>query len=251
MVRITGQGVVPREQDLRVVPVSEDSLRPADPDAAQKIQKAYTRLPLRFEKNLGQAGDEIKYLARTKGHTVLFDNSKITFILSRPAPAKPRRQSLRDINFTDPEHQPEPVVLHMEFIGANPDPSIVGLQELSGKTNYLIGSDPKKWQTDVASYASVLYEGVYPGIDLYFYGNQRQLEYDFRVAPGADPESIQLRFDGAEEVNIDESGELILHTAHGEIRQHKPQIYQEIDGVRKPISGRYTRKGRNIVAGKP
>src|SRR5947207_7339241 len=85
-----------------------------------------------------------------------------------------------------------PDVLQMKLVGANQAAKVTALDELPGKSNYFIGNDPKKWRTDVPTYGKVKYQGVYPGIDLVYYGNQRQLEYDFVVAPGADRKAITL-----------------------------------------------------------
>ena len=112
-------------------------------------------------------------------------------------------------------------------MGANPKAKVVGLDELPGKSNYFIGNDPKKWRTNVPSYARVKYEGVYPGVDLVYYGNQRQLEYDFVVAPGADPNQIKLSFAGADGMRVDAaSGDLVLNLGDDEVRFHKPAVYQ-------------------------
>src|SRR6185503_19450563 len=133
------------------------------------------------------------------------------------------------------------------FVGANPAPQITGMDELPGKTNYFIGNDPAQWRTNIPNYAKVKYESVYPGVDLVYYGNQQKLEYDFVVAPGADPDRIKLSIEGARDVRIDRRGDLVLKVAGGEIRQHKPVVYQEVAGVKKEISGRYVMKGKRQV----
>ena len=120
-----------------------------------------------------------------------------------------------------------PAVLRIKLIGANPQPELVGLEELPGKVNYFIGNDPKKWRTNISTFAKVKYKDVYPGIDLVYYGNQGQLEYDFIVAPGADPKIIKFDIQGADKFEVDAGGDLVLHTQTGEIRQHKPIVYQE------------------------
>jgi len=135
----------------------------------------------------------------------------------------------------------------MIFIGANLEPSVVGAEELPGKANYFIGSDPANWRTDVPTYAKVRYKNVYPGIDLIYYGNQRQLEYDFVVSPGADPRRIRLGFHGADKLEVDAQGDLVLHTATGVIRQRKPVIYQEVEGARREIAGGYVLEGARRV----
>jgi len=110
---------------------------------------------------------------------------------------------------------------------------------LPGKSNYFRGNDPKKWHTDVPTYAKVKYEGIYPGVDLVYYGNQRQLEYDFIVAPGADPRRIQFDVRGANRIRRDEHGDLVLKMGEDEIRWHKPIVYQEKDGARRLVAARY------------
>src|SRR5439155_14144119 len=130
---------------------------------------------------------------------------------------------------------------------AAPKPPVSGLDELPGKANYLIGKDPAKWRTNVPTYAKVHYRAVYPGIDLVYYGNQRQLEYDFVVTPGADPNRIVLGFQGAERLEINAEGELVLHAGGEVIHQRVPVIYQEIDGVRTKIEGRYVLKDAHRV----
>jgi hypothetical protein len=115
----------------------------------------------------------------------------------------------------------------MGLLGGNAKGRVVGLDELPGKSNYFIGNDPKKWRTNVPSYARVKYEGVYPGVDLVYYGNQRQLEYDFVVEPGADPNQIKLSFAGAEGMRVDAaSGDLVLKLGKDEVRFRKPAVYQ-------------------------
>jgi hypothetical protein len=127
----------------------------------------------------------------------------------------------------------------MKLVNANPASQIEGLDELPGKSNYFIGSDPQQWRTGVTNYAKVKYREVYPGVDLVYYGHERQLEYDFILAPGADPKQIKLAFDGAERMRIDSEGNLALSTAAGEARQRKPVIYQEVNGERRSVEGRY------------
>jgi hypothetical protein len=135
--------------------------------------------------------------------------------------------------------------LRFKLQGANPAPKLAGLDELPGKSHYLIGNDPKQWRKNVANYAKVAYDEVYPGIDLVYYGNQRQLEYDFIVAPGADPKAIRLAIEGASRAAINAAGDLVLTTPNGEIRQHKPIVYQDIDGQRHPLEGRYVLSTRS------
>jgi hypothetical protein len=128
-----------------------------------------------------------------------------------------------------------PAFLRMKLIGANPHARVTGLDELPGKTNYFIGSDPKKWRTNIPNYAKVKYQDIYPGIDLVYYGSQRELEYDFVVAPGADPSAIALEIVGegsglpraaGGRPYIAENGDLVITIDAGAVRFHRPVVYQ-------------------------
>jgi hypothetical protein len=142
---------------------------------------------------------------------------------------------------TDPPTHTKQDVLRMKLMGANSATCVTGLEELPGKSNYLLGNDPKQWRTNVARYAKVKYQAVYPGIDLIYYGKEQQLEYDFIVAPGAEPSAIRQDFEGAQSVDIDTTGNLVLRTSGGEVHQRKPFIYQETNGKKREIAGRYVR----------
>jgi len=138
-------------------------------------------------------------------------------------------------------------VLRIRFVGANPKTRVQGQEELPGKANYFIGNAPTKWRTKVPTYAKVRYDDLYPGVDLIYYGTQRQLEYDVVVRPGADPNRIIFGIQGADDLEVDAQGDLVLHTAAGQIRQHKPFVYQEVDGVRKEIPGGYVLRDTHQV----
>jgi hypothetical protein len=135
----------------------------------------------------------------------------------------------------------------MKLVEANPTPNMVGLDELPGKSHWFVGNDPHQWRANIPNYARVEYQAVYPGIDLVYYGNQQQLEYDFIVAAGADPDVITLGFQGVDQLEINAQGDLILHTAGGKIGQHRPCVYQEINGVKEEILGGYVLKGEHQV----
>jgi hypothetical protein len=145
------------------------------------------------------------------------------------------------------DKQAEAAVVRMRLVGAKAKPEVIGMAPLPGKSHYFIGKDPKRWHTNVAQYAKVMYQAVYPGIDLVYYGNQRQLEYDLVVAPGADPKKIKIAFLGVDKLEIDANGRLVLHTATGDLIQRKPIVYQEINGERKNLEGRYVLQGKQQV----
>ena len=123
----------------------------------------------------------------------------------------------------------------------------LGAEQLPGTANYFIGNDPSKWHSNVPTYAKVKYAGVYPGVDLVYYGSQRQLEYDFVVAPGADPKSVRLHFAGAKRLKLDSNGDLQVTARNGEIAFHKPIVYQVVDGLRQSAAGRFTLLAKNAV----
>src|SRR5580698_3656229 len=108
-----------------------------------------------------------------------------------------------------------------------------------GKINYLIGNDSSKWHTGLSTFGNVQVTELYPGINLVFHGNQRQLEYDFAIAPGANPNVIKMQFQGVDKISTTPSGDLVLKIGSSEVRQPKPEIYQTISGSRKTIAGGY------------
>ncbi len=127
----------------------------------------------------------------------------------------------------------------MKLAGANRNPRVSGDEPLQTTSNYFVGNDPRKWRTNVANFARVKYEAVYPGIDLVWYGNQGSLEHDFIVAPGADPKRIKLLFAGANSLAIDGEGALVLSVDGDEVRLLKPVVWQEPDGKRNEIACEY------------
>ena len=201
--------------------------RPGAPQIAPiRLDNNYGRLPLAFEPNLGQTAPEVRFLARGGGMMAFFTDAETVMVLGGS----------------------EQAVVRMKLAGAMKPRQATGLETLPGISNYFIGNDPKKWRTDVPHYARIEYQGVYPGIDLVWYGNQRQLEYDFVVGPGADAKQIQVAYEGVESVNVEANGELVLRTALGEVRQQQPRVYQEIGGKRAEVGARYAIVARNRVS---
>jgi aldose sugar dehydrogenase len=201
--------------------------------AMQKFRKQVdfpalsARLPLSFEQNLGQFDARAKFSSRGPGYDLFLTGSGAILELSGAPKRNPRSSNNSDI------------VLKLALAGASPDTKVQGVDELPGRRNYFIGNDPSRWHTNIPTYRAVRYSEVYPGIDLTYYGNQQQLEYDFSVAPGSDPGLIRLSFNSVTRPQITDSGDLVLRTALGEIRQHRPVTYQEIDGQRRQIESRF------------
>ncbi len=234
------------------------------PGASQaKLVEAYGKLPLSFEANQGQTGSEVKFLSRGSGYSLFLTANEAVLSLKPSRDRKGAVAPARLQNKPGPlaaargsDQAPESAVLRMKLAGANPSAQVAGVDELPGKSNYFLGNDPAKWRTNVPTYAKVKYAEVYPGIDLVYYGNQRQLEYDFVVAPGADPQSIRLSFavsnpsrdsDGAVPLRIDAQGDLIARVGGDEIRLRKPVVYQEVNGERRPVSGGYVFQANNDI----
>src|ERR1700682_728726 len=219
---------------------------PSDATTKIAVSESYGKLPLSFEANVGQTSSQVKFLSRGQGYTLFLTPSGEAVLALRKS--VPKRDPLKPTALVSMPAPPIPdatgplAIVRMKLVGANAKPRVEALDELSGKANYLIGNDRKKWRTNVPLYAKVRYREVYPGVDLVYYGNQRQLEHDFIVAPGADPRSITLNLAGAEKLSLDPQGALVLAVKDGELRMDKPRIYQEVDGARREISGGYVLK---------
>lgn len=231
----------------RVGKVAAGESRKARAPEAARADETYGRLPLRFEVNHGQTAREVNSISRGSGYTLFLTLAGAVLRLSGSG-EKPETGSLPSSQLVRTAS-----TFRIGMAGSHPRPRVVGETELPGRSNYLIGTE-REWVTNVANFEKVKYESVYPGIDVVYYGNQGRLEYDFLVAPHADPHRIQLRFDGAQCVRVDEQGELVISTKSGEVRQQKPLAYQEAvaGGARAEVPARYRvrRDGRvNIEVG--
>jgi hypothetical protein len=137
--------------------------------------------------------------------------------------------------------------MRMQLVGSAADPAVQGVDALPGKVNYFRGQDAASWQTKVPIYQRVKYSAVYPGVDLVYYGQSQQLEYDFIVAPGADPGTIKLGFAGVEQTTVDAQGDLVLKTAGGPLRFQKPVIFQIGERAPAPIEGGYVHRSPHQI----
>src|ERR1700722_9158383 len=228
---------------------SQGANRPIAAMTDPEVMKAYGQLPLSFEANQGQSAADVKYLSRGDGYFLSLrgQEADLTF---RQTPVARRVATNRLKMYRThrvPAAQEKLSTLRMRLDGSNPSAEITGLDRTATKINYFIGNDPKNWHTEVPAYSKVKYSGIYPGIDLMFYGNRRQLEYDFVVAPGADPKSIALNVEGARKVYLNANGNLILDVPGGEVKFKKPDVYQDFDGTRREIAGNYAIKNRHEV----
>ncbi|MDP9387498.1 MAG: hypothetical protein M3Q48_06105, partial [Actinomycetota bacterium] len=189
-------------------------------------------LPFSFEANHGQADHGVDFVARGPDYTVSLRASEVAIGLT---PSNKHRASSGG------------GVVRMRLVGASPDVPAAPRNPLPGKVNYFVGNDPARWRAGIPTYAGVAYTGVYPGIDAVYYGKDQALEYDFVVAPGADPGAIALGFDGVEGLRIDHAGDLVLESGHGQLRQRAPRLYQEVDGTRRSVEGRFVAHGDDRV----
>jgi hypothetical protein len=184
-------------------------------------------VPLSFEPNQGQAPSTVEFLSRGSGYALFLTPGKVVLNLER--------------------QQPEAVAdtLRMSLIGANAKAHAVGLAPQPGVVSYFVGNDPKNWRSGIPTYGKVNYAQIYPGVDLVFYGNQRQLEYDFVVAPGADPSRIAWRIDGAR-ARVDAGGDLVLNALNGPASFKKPVLYQLDGDTKTSVEGSFAVAGNHV-----
>jgi len=222
---------------------TQPGLQPASPAVRAGIAANYGKLPISFEANRGQIETQVKFLASGSGYGIYLTGQEAVLTLHLPQSEAQRSKANQGASQLDKAHQAQlskTDVVRMKLYGANREAKAEGVDPLPGTANYFVGNDRSKWQNGIPTYSKVRFSGVYPGVDLFYYGNQRQLEYDFVVAPKADPKAIQLRFEGARKVAITGDGDLAVSAKNGEIAFHKPLVYQETNGHRKPVEGGFT-----------
>jgi hypothetical protein len=217
----------------------------------QRWVSHYASLPLRFELNQGQTDQRAKFLVRGLGYNVFLTSDEAVLVLSKPSAVSDQPGSadlssrsaalggFSSLSSRAPSPEfPPPVSLRLKLVGANPDARVSGEEKLPGESNYFLGRDPRRWHTNIPGYAKVRYGDLYAGVDLVYYGRQGELEYDFVVAPGADPRAIRLALETGgsklEDRNskleallrVDAEGDLVVRMDGGEVRFHKPIVYQ-------------------------
>jgi uncharacterized protein (TIGR03437 family) len=186
------------------------------------------RLPLRFEENRGRDQHaDARYIARAQNFSLSLTSSGNWL-------------DWRDATGT------KTASVHTQLVGANPATRLESADRLPGVANYFLGSK-SAWQADVTAFGRIRYSGVYAGIDLVFHGEEHRLEYDFVVAPHADPQAIQLELSGQKALHIDDNGALVVETEAGEIRWKKPELYQDVNGAHRSIDGHFRLANSNTV----
>ena len=222
------------------------------PNAHQAVSPRAVSLPLFFEPNRGQTDARVKFLARGAGYGLFLTADEAVLELRR-AVSTPHSAGSSQLSALSSQRASS-AVIRMKLDGASSSARVSGASPLPGKSNYFIGNDPSKWRHDIPQFARVEYQAVYPGIDLVYYGDEGQLEYDFRVAPAADPSQIVLSFQGASAHIVSgepgvsgDSGDLVLSTANGDVRFHAPRVYQPEGNSQKTIAGSFRQIADNKI----
>ncbi len=192
--------------------VAQSQTQPVAPNSPQAsaISKSYGKLPLSFEPNRGQTDARVQFVARGVGYTIYLSPTSATFALENNA------------------------AVRMELAGADAHITMQPEDKLPGIASYMLRNSRI---TNLPTYASAISRDVYPGIDLVYHGLEGRLEYDFVLAPQADPSKIHLQFGGAKPIVDVETGDLILSPS---VRFRKPVVYQQMNGVRRPVNGSFT-----------
>lgn len=228
-----------RNSNARVSAASQ--ARTVDGAQPGRFRANLDALPLAFEANQGQTNPQVKYMARGNRYTAFLTADETIFSVqssshSNPQITKAAGLTSSKLHTTGAEAT---AAIHMKLVGANPQAQITADNELPGHSNYFIGNDPSKWQSGVRQYGRVSYREVYPGVNLAFHGQQRQLEFDFIVAPGAKAESIRFDVSGAKHISTDRVGNLVLSSPAGDVVLHKPVTYQTNNNARELIDSRF------------
>lgn len=209
---------------------SQKSEKLASSPSPTSLASEILKLPLFFERNAGQIQDNVKFFTRGRGYSFYFTPQEIVMVLQGTNPGLSAS------------------VLKMSFIGANPKPTIEGVEQLKSKSNYIIGNNSKNWRTDVSHFSKVAYQGLYSGIDAIFYGNGEEFEYDLCIAPGISPHNARFFIEGADQLFTDSEGNLHIIANEGrELLMHKPFVYQKVNDELVGISGEYILLAKNEV----
>ena len=194
--------------------------------APARVSAAYGSLPLSFEANQGQTDPRVQFLSRGNGYNLFLTRYEAVLSLAQAGSSS---------------------VVRMRLVGANRSSAVNGMDELPGKSSYFMGRDPNRWHSEIPNYARVQYRDVFPGVDLVYYGHQGRLEYDFVLAPGADPSRIRIAFQGAQKLKL-ENGDVVVKIAGGDVRLHQPVLYQRHGEEKTAVDGRFVLANQREVA---
>lgn len=218
-------------------PLPNERVRARD----REVQRRFSEpLPLQFEENRGQTNPDVQFISRGGGYTLFLTPTEAVMVLHTS-----ENQSLHPHEHEKPRSPAKRLpaqhdsVIRMKLSRSNVASQIKGTSALSGTANYFVGQDSSKWAVGIPTYSTVEYGQVYPGIDLVYYGNQRHLEYDFVLDPGADSKKIAVEFEGAKSMGLSVDGDLLMETGAGKLRLLRPTIYQIVSGKRQAVRGGY------------
>ena len=200
----------------------------AGPIRTASLARGYASLPQRFEANRGQSDPRVDFLSHGRGYSLFLSHGDATLLLDAYG------------------RHGRPTALRVRLAGARPAVKASGTGRLPGTVNYLRGRHPADGQTAIPTYRGVVYRGAYPGIDARYYGSQNRLEYDFDLAPHADPSRIVLDVSGARRVELAANGDLRLRLALGTLRERAPVAFQRVAGARRPVAVRYVVRGDRV-----
>src|SRR5262249_18788253 len=214
-----------REGSPSIQPTATSGVTARNNATRATVEATYGKLPLHFKANQGQSDPQVQFLARGNGYTLFLTATEAVLALRNAEHMANGRTKPKQNDEAKPPYSSfgdqqsllsTEAVLRMQLVDANPQPHVTGEDELPGKSNYFFGNDPAQWHTSIPTYTKVRYENVYPGVDLVYYSNQGQLEYDFIITPDADPYVIRLAFNGFvgttghAPLHIDTNSDLVL-----------------------------------------
>ena len=242
--------LTPPGETMKPLQRLKNASRPPNKDKKLRVMHTYGRLPLYFIENQGQMDENVKFYVKGGGHAICFTHEEIVSLLWRQDRVfKPGctgnsikgnpSLGVRE-NHGDAKDAGSYAFIRLRPLGMKPDVEIIAQGPQAGKVHYLIGKDPHGWRTNIPIYSAVIYREAYPGIDLKFYGTNRQLEYDVIIKPGSDPSLVKFQYSGIEALQVTGQGDLALRLkGGGELIQKKPIVYQQIDGKRLAVSASF------------
>lgn len=215
-------------------------------DREQMVLTSSVTMPLSFTENKGQFGEKTLFKANADGAVFYFCRDEVACLLIRDTgvPVEEDAGLLPDMpevseEFDKPRYEKARLLIKAQFIDASPCTEVIGVTQLPHNDNYFLGNEPDKWRTDVRNYSAITYRDVYAGIDLTYYGDGGSMKYDFTVKPGADISQIRIHYEGVDNLSVEPSGDLRIHTSFGSFFEKRPYVYQDINGVKKEIPSRF------------
>jgi hypothetical protein len=232
-----------------------------DPALKARVAQSYGKLPISFVANHGQMDSTVRYYVSGASGTMFFTKDAVVMeFVKREKPPEPPPSDTTSPMPSDRFGKERPtlsasttpvketrLVLKKQFLGVNPKCEVVGEEELPGKVNILRGSDPSKWKQNIATYRRMRYKNLYPGIDAVYQGSEGKLEYDLHIAPGKKAGQIKFTFEGADKVELTNSGDLAIETKLGAFTEKKPNAYQEKQGKKIAVSSKFILEKKNVI----